>query len=184
MTTSAATPVHPLIRMRSAYRKTGRLALVRSAALAAFACNVGAKGQKSEAVSQRGDQPVEWTISLTDDVELHRLNLQFRGMDKPTDVLSFSSERYRDGKLKPDANAAPGSADAPEFLGDIVISMERCSEQAAAAGHPIESELALLVIHGTLHLLGYDHNSKTRKARMWSTQSRALQSIGITLDVA
>lgn len=170
MTKSAALTAHPMIRIRAAYRKPGRLSHARAAAWAAFA-----------SVSPL-ERNTEWTVSLTDDQELRRLNLQFRGIDKPTDVLSFGGERYRDGKLRSDEKPASGAGDA-EFLGDIVISMERCAEQANAAGHPVESELALLVIHGTLHLLGYDHGAKTRKARMWSAQSRALQSLGITLDV-
>lgn len=125
----------------------------------------------------------EWSISLTDDAELHRLNLQFRDMDKPTDVLSFGSERYLEGKLKPEFKVDPVQTGTPEYLGDIVISMERCTEQARIGGHDTESELALLVVHGTLHLLGYDHNTRTRKARMWSAQTHALQSLSIVLDV-
>jgi len=65
----------------------------------------------------------------------------------------------------------------------MVISMERCAEQAAAAGHSIDSELALLVVHGTLHLLGYDHDTRARKVRMWLAQTRALESIDIDISV-
>ncbi len=175
-----ARAARPHIRIRAAYRKIGRMSQVRTAALAAFGV-VGLPASEHEAV---------WTISLTDDEELRRLNLQFRGIDTPTDVLSFGTERYRDGKLKlpaaqsPQASIAPAEDGAVEYLGDIVISMERCTEQANAAGHSVETELALLVIHGTLHLLGYDHDAKARKGRMWSAQARALQSLGIILDVA
>jgi probable rRNA maturation factor len=171
LTKPTAVIARPHIRIRSAYRMTGRLSHVRAAALAAFAI-VGQPARETE-----------WTISLTGDEELHCLNLQFRGIDKPTDVLSFGGEGYRDGKLKPQSDAVPAEDGAPEYLGDIVISMERCTEQANGAAHPVETELALLVIHGTLHLLGYDHDTKARKARMWLAQARALQSIGITLDV-
>ena len=161
----------PHVRIRSIYRKPRRLFHVRAATQAALS------------VTGPLLRDTEWSISLTDDAELHRLNLQFRAMDKPTDVLSFGSERYRDGRLKPEFQAAFVQDDAPEYLGDIVISMERCTEQAEASGHDTESELALLVVHGTLHLLGYDHDTKARKGRMWSAQARALQTIGITLNV-
>jgi probable rRNA maturation factor len=161
---------HPLVRIRRAWRKSGRLSLVRTAANAAL-----------EGV-YKPRHPLEWTISLTDDSELHHLNLQFRGMDKPTDVLSFGGEGYKDGKRI--ARRPRSVAGAPEYLGDIVISMERCAEQANAAGHDIEVELALLVVHGTLHLLGFDHDTPARKARMWAAQTRALQSLGVDLEVA
>ena len=179
------------------YRVSGRLSLVRRSARAALA-----QGQPPAAC--------EWSIRLTDDAELHLLNQQFRGVDKPTDVLSFGGEGYRDGKsVSPRLNkrsesgvlgfSANGFEDeGPEYLGDIVISMERCEAQAAAGdygmndihkagsariAHSVNEELALLVVHGTLHLLGYDHNTKARKARMWSAQTRALQSIGVELSV-
>jgi probable rRNA maturation factor len=123
-----------------------------------------------------------WIIRLTDDDELHQLNQQYRGLDKPTDVLSFGGAGYRDGKPRP--AYTPALDDGAEYLGDIIISLERCAAQAGAAGHPVDTELALLVIHGTLHLLGYDHDTPTRKARMWAAQSRALKSLGIELEVS
>jgi probable rRNA maturation factor len=160
------------VRARSSWRKAGRLSLVRKAAGAALV---------QGALMEPGGA-WEWTIRLSDDVDLQQLNRQFRGMDKPTDVLSFSGERYKDGIC-----IMPGGAtiadEAGEYLGDIVISMERCAAQAAAAGHDIDDELALLVVHGTLHLLGYDHDTRTRKARMWSAQARALASLGIDISV-
>jgi probable rRNA maturation factor len=137
--------------------------LVRRAALAALA------------QAQPINAP-EWSIRLTDDAELHNLNRQYRHTDKPTDVLSFGGEGYRDGA--PLHNAAPTG-----YLGDIVISMERCAAQAAKGGHALDDELALLVIHGTLHLLGYDHDTRARKTTMWAAQSRALRSLGIELRV-
>ena len=163
------------VRTKAPQRKPGRLSHVRRAALAALA----------QAQPRRA---CEWSISLTDDAELHQLNRQFRGIDKPTDVLSFGGERYQDGKPRSDAGprqvTAGKDAEAEyEYLGDIVISMDRCAAQAAAGGHDVEIELALLVVHGTLHLLGYDHDTQARKARMWSAQARALQLLRINLHV-
>jgi probable rRNA maturation factor len=163
------------VHMQARYRQSGRQSFIRAAVAAAIA----------QASDVPVDQPRELSVRLSDDAELHDLNHQFRGIDKPTDVLSFGSERYRDGQpiqtFHPQVSGAAGPA---EYLGDIVISMDRCSAQAQAGGHPVEAELALLIVHGTLHLLGYDHDTKKRKARMWSTQARALRELGIKLSVA
>ena len=145
------------------FRVNGRVRLTRRAALAALA------------LAQPIHAP-EWSIRLTDDAELQQLNRQYRGLDKPTDVLSFGGEGYRDGA--PLRSASPAG-----YLGDVVISMERCAAQATKGGHALEDELALLVIHGTLHLLGYDHDTRLRKAVMWAAQARALKANGIEMRV-
>ena len=159
------------VHARSSLRPPGRLGHVRAAARAALAH--GALFQPRAAC--------EWTVRLSDDAELHQLNHQYRGIDRPTDVLSFGGEGFEDGqRVRPGAAAGDAHAD---YLGDIVISVERCASQAAAAGHDSESELALLVIHGTLHLLGYDHDTRACKARMWAVQARALAALGIDISV-
>lgn len=91
---------------------------------------------------------------LTDDRELRRLNSQFLGKDRPTDVLSFPE---------------PGP---DEFLGEIAISVERAREQAAALGHALADEIKILMLHGVLHLLGMDH--ETDRGRM-ARRERALR---------
>ncbi|GIV84927.1 MAG: endoribonuclease YbeY [Candidatus Roseilinea sp.] len=144
---------------RAAYRAPGQTALVRRAALAALA------------QGRHLPTPVALTIRLTDDAELRALNRQYRVTDAPTDVLSFGGEGYRDGQPS-------DTAHAPAYLGDIAISMERCAAQAKRYGHPIEDELALLVIHGVLHLLGYDHHTPARRRRMWQAQDRAFALLG------
>lgn len=147
------------LHIRAVRRAHGRTSLVRRAARAALA--------------QGRDLParVELTIRLTDDAELRALNRQYRATDAPTDVLSFGGEGYRDGRPR-------GDGDAPDYLGDIAISMERCVAQAARYGHPVEDELALLVIHGVLHLLGYEHHTPARRQRMWRAQDRAFALLG------
>jgi probable rRNA maturation factor len=106
------------------------------------------------------------SIVLTDNEHLHELNLNYLGVDSPTDVLSF-----------------PASEKDPEtgthYLGDILISIPRAQAQAEAAGHPLESEVQLLVVHGVLHLLGHDHAEPTDKARMWKAQAEILESLGL-----
>lgn len=106
------------------------------------------------------------TIVLTDDQQLHELNRDYLGVDAPTDVLSF-----------------PASESDPEtgatYLGDILISIPRAAQQAQAAGHPLEAEVQLLVVHGVLHLLGHDHAEAQEKARMWAGQEKVLERLGL-----
>jgi probable rRNA maturation factor len=106
------------------------------------------------------------TIVLTDDRQLHELNLDYLGVDAPTDVLSF-----------------PASESDPEtgstYLGDILISIPRTMQQAEAAGHPVEAEAQLLVVHGVLHLLGHDHADEEEKAVMWAEQAKVLERLGL-----
>jgi probable rRNA maturation factor len=106
------------------------------------------------------------SIVLTDDAQLHELNREYLGVDAPTDVLSF-----------------PASETDPEtgrrYLGDILISIPRAEEQARAAGHSLEAEAQLLTVHGTLHLLGYDHAEAAEKARMWQAQAEVLERLGL-----
>lgn len=92
----------------------------------------------------------ELTIGFVSDRAIRKMNKQFRGYDRATDVLSF-----------PSTNSSETLADIPfnEFLGDIVISAETASRQAHEAGHSVEREIDELVIHGVLHLCGYDHES-------------------------
>jgi probable rRNA maturation factor len=104
----------------------------------------------------------ELTIVITEDANLQRLNHQFLGIDAPTDVLSFPS-----GDIDPDTGEP--------YLGDILISYPRAQAQAESAGHPVEAEVQLLVIHGILHLLGYDHADPEGKKRMWPVQDEVLR---------
>jgi probable rRNA maturation factor len=112
----------------------------------------------------------ELTVVITDDEQLRQLNRQFLGIDAPTDVLSFPS-----GAAEPN----PDSGDP--YLGDILISYPRAQVQAEAGGHAVKEELQLLLVHGVLHLMGYDHAEAGQKAEMWSAQAAILNSLGSTL---
>lgn len=109
----------------------------------------------------------DMTIVLTDDAQLHELNREFLGVDAPTDVLSFPAS---------EADPETGSP----YLGDILISIPRATEQAHAAGHPVEAEVQLLVVHGTLHLMGYDHAEAEEKEHMWKAQAEVLARLGLS----
>jgi probable rRNA maturation factor len=112
---------------------------------------------------------VSLTIVITDDDEIQILNQQFRDVDAPTDVLAF-----------PDAGADEAFVDGsgePPYLGDVIISLPRARQQAAERAHTTMDELRLLVVHGTLHLLGYDHATPAEEAEMWARQTQILQRL-------
>ena len=109
------------------------------------------------------------TISVVDDEEIHRMNREYRGVDRPTDVLSFPAA---------EGDAFPAIPDA--FLGDIAISLPRAEMQAEEYGHSLLRELTFLTVHGTLHLLGYDHMMDEDRARMFARQDEILEKIRIT----
>jgi probable rRNA maturation factor len=108
----------------------------------------------------------ELSIILTNDARLHELNLNYLGIDAPTDVLSFPAS-----ETDPETGA--------RYIGDILISIPRAQTQAEAAGHSLESEVQLLVVHGVLHLLGYDHTEAEEKALMWKIQAEILERLGL-----
>jgi len=109
---------------------------------------------------------VNLSVVLTDNRRLHKLNLDYLGVDAPTDVLSF-----------------PASESDPEtgtrYIGDILISVPYATKGAKQAGNSLEAELQLLVVHGVLHLLGHDHARPKEKAKMWKAQAEILKSLGL-----
>jgi len=112
-------------------------------------------------------------IIVTDDETVADLNRRFLGKEGPTDVLSFPAQapEASDGFVLPPEEAP--------YLGDILIALPFTQRQAERVGRPLEDELALLVVHGTLHLLGYDHAAEEEKARMWARQNAILAEMGI-----
>lgn len=102
-------------------------------------------------------------ILLAGDDELHRLNRDFRGKDRPTDVLSFPAD--------------PDDSETGDYLGDVAVSMERALEQAPRFSASLDEELARLIVHGVLHLLGYDHHTPADGRRMKARERRYLAGI-------
>lgn len=111
--------------------------------------------------------PAEVTLLLTDDDQLRTLNKEYRGIDAPTDVLSFAT-----------GDSMPGMEEDEAYLGDIIISVPTAERQAKQGGHSLKAELQLLAVHGTLHLLGYDHEDLDEKDRMWWAQASILAQLG------
>jgi probable rRNA maturation factor len=126
-----------------------------------------------------GEDPetTEWSLTFVDDEAIRTFNREYRGYDKPTDVLSFSQLEGEDDFAMPE-----GEEDVPErLLGDVVISVERARSQAEERGHAFEAELALLIAHGLLHLLGEDHDTPEKKDRMWARQAEVLEDLGLEI---
>ena len=112
---------------------------------------------------------LEFNVIFVDNEYIHKLNKEYRGIDRPTDVITFALE---DGE-EVDLNAW-------RILGDIYISIDKAKEQATEYGHPFLRELAFLTVHGFLHLLGYDHMNKEDEKIMFSEQEEILNGYGIT----
>ncbi len=111
----------------------------------------------------------EVTLVITDDAAVAELNRQYRGVEGPTDVLSFGAQED-----------TPGFVTAPEmaaYLGDILIALPFTRRQAADLGRLLRDELRLLAVHGTLHLLGYDHAEPAEEAAMWAKQDAILAGL-------
>jgi probable rRNA maturation factor len=147
----------------------------------------------------------EVSLTFVDDKEIHRLNKEYRGIDAPTDVLSFAMQEIGDDELEiifdeddfvqeqlsesepPDTELSADEGDEDEDdaifeepLGDIIISVQRATAQSEEYGHSIERELGFLFVHGFLHLIGYDHQDEEAEKIMFAKQERILQQAGLT----
>jgi probable rRNA maturation factor len=124
-----------------------------------------------------------FSISLMgcDDARIALLNADFRGKPQPTNVLSWpSEERGAEFVGEPPAPPEPGPADDPEPLGDIAIAWETCAREAEDQGKPMIEHVTHLIVHGVLHLLGYDHIEDEDAALMEELEVRILASLGVS----
>lgn len=123
-------------------------------------------------VLRRHDVAADTALSIVimGDDDVRRLNREFREIDRPTDVLSFAAEPL------------PFTGDEPN-LGDLILALPYIQRQAESEGHLWQDEMVLAVIHGTLHLLGYDHDTQESQSRMWGVQSEALAAMGVSIQV-
>lgn len=115
---------------------------------------------------QKESPEVNLSVVLMDSRKLRKFNRDYLGIDAPTDVLSFPASE-------------PDPETGARYIGDILISVPYAAKGARKAGHRLEAELQLLVVHGVLHLLGYDHARPREKARMWKAQREILTQLGL-----
>lgn len=108
-----------------------------------------------------------FSVIIVDNEKIHEINKQYRGIDRPTDVISFALEEDENYEVK------------MRLLGDIYISIDKVYEQAKEYNHSVKRELFFLVTHGFLHLLGYDHMEKDEEEEMFSLQEKILDSYGV-----
>jgi len=155
------------VQIEKSYRSTVEGETLREAAEATLA-------------HQRIDEPAELVVVVTGDETLHDLNRRHRGVDAPTDVLAFPHQAKSPSPPPLTFVDPPGF---PHYLGDVVISLPRARAQAEEAGNTLEAELQLLVVHGVLHLLGFDDQTGHERARMWREQEAVLASIGVDVHL-
>lgn len=124
------------------------------------------------------EEDFEVSISLVDNEEIKSLNMKYRGLDKATDVLSFPMLDFTAVDMEEEEEDAE-YIDEEIALGDIVISMEKALEQSEEYGHSFERELAFLLVHGMLHLLGYDHEDEAAEREMFEKQEEILKAMGV-----
>jgi len=141
-------------------------------ALAMRAC-AAALRETPHAGLDRAGYAVEVAVRLSDDAEVHGLNRQYRGKDQPTNVLSFPM-------VQPDLLEALSAGDDGEtLLGDIVLAWQTVATEAAAKALSSETHATHLIVHGMLHLLGYDHGDDVEAAHMEALETTALARLGI-----
>ncbi|HIU46057.1 MAG TPA: rRNA maturation RNase YbeY [Candidatus Fimadaptatus faecigallinarum] len=124
-------------------------------------------------------------LRLTDDAEIHEINLSQRGVDRATDVLSFPSVNYRRGTARDNLPLLRREYDPEQggmFLGDIVISLERARAQAAEYGHSPQREIGYLTAHALFHLMGYDHMVDSDRAVMRAREEAAMALVDLKRD--
>jgi probable rRNA maturation factor len=118
----------------------------------------------------------EVALSFVTDEAIHELNRTYRGIDRPTDVLSFAMQELGEDELK----IVYDEIAEIEPLGDIIISIPRALAQSEEYGHSVEREIGFLFVHGFLHLIGYDHGNEEDEKEMFVKQEQILQLAGLT----
>lgn len=133
-----------------------------------------------EEAARTEDVAGEVTVTFVDNERIHELNREYRGIDRPTDVLSFAMND--EGEEEMEIFLEEGMEEMPNMLGDIIISIPKAQEQAEEYGHTFEREMGFLVVHGFLHLMGYDHETEEEEAEMFGKQEDILNRVRLTRE--
>ncbi|MEZ4676054.1 MAG: rRNA maturation RNase YbeY [Caldilineaceae bacterium] len=135
----------------------------------------------THALAMCGQEDGMLSLVITDDETVQQLNRDYRGVDAPTDVLSFANQEAPTdaGSVQQISGLPPDvAAGLDSYLGDIIIAYPYAERQAADYQNDVTAELRLLAIHGVLHLLGYDHGTVEEEAEMWAVQTKILDHFG------
>ena len=124
----------------------------------------------NKALEKKKIKKASCSIIIVDNDYIHKLNKEYRGINRPTDVISFALEDDKTMVIP----------DEIRLLGDIYISIDKAKEQAKEYGHSLERELCFLAVHGIYHLLGYDHEKEAAAEIMFKKQEEVLEEYGIT----
>ncbi|MDA0305332.1 MAG: rRNA maturation RNase YbeY [Proteobacteria bacterium] len=129
--------------------------------------------QTAARASYPASDPAEVSIVLADDAFVRNLNREYRGQDKATNVLSFAADSANESPV------SSGALGAPRLLGDVIVAFETVSAEAAAQGKTLADHLCHLVVHGMLHLLGYDHEQDPAAEKMEALEVKILATLEI-----
>ncbi|MBF0806537.1 MULTISPECIES: rRNA maturation RNase YbeY [unclassified Streptococcus] len=138
------------------------------------------------AAKRIGKEDKEMAITFVDNERIHQVNLEYRGMDRPTDVVSLEykpEDSISFERMEMDeADLAELLGEFDAYIGELYISVDRALEQAADYGHSFEREMGFLAVHGFLHINGYDHYTPEEEAEMFGLQEEILTAYGLTRE--
>ncbi|WP_195934165.1 rRNA maturation RNase YbeY [Streptococcus sobrinus] len=139
------------------------------------------------AAKKLGKENKEMAITFVDNEKIHQINLEYRDMDRPTDVVSLEYKPETDivfsqEDLEADPDLAAMIADYDAYIGELFISVDKTHEQAESYGHSFQREMGFLAVHGFLHINGYDHYTPEEEKEMFTLQEEILTAYGLTRD--
>ncbi len=139
------------------------------------------------AAKKLGKENKEMAITFVDNEKIHQINLEYRDMDRPTDVVSLEYKPETDivfsqEDLEADPDLAAMIADYDAYIGELFISVDKAHEQAESYGHSFQREMGFLAVHGFLHINGYDHYTSEEEKEMFTLQEEILTAYGLTRD--
>lgn len=139
------------------------------------------------AAEKIGKQNKEMSVTFVDNARVHEVNLKYRGIDRPTDVVSLeykpeSSIVFNEEDLLDNPELAEMMEDFDAYIGELYISIDKAREQSEDYGHSYEREMGFLAVHGFLHINGYDHYTPEEEAEMFGLQEEILTAYGLTRE--
>ncbi len=139
------------------------------------------------AAKKLGKENKEMAITFVDNEKIHQINLDYRDMDRPTDVVSLEYKPetdivFSEEDLEADPDLAAVMEDYDAYIGELFISVDKAHEQAENYGHSFEREMGFLAVHGFLHINGYDHYTPEEEEEMFTLQEEILTAYGLTRD--